>query len=148
MDALFWTGLILGGLIGVVFDLWRRPLDRLLDRRLGQRAASRAEVLAKRVEAGAGGLRDYLVEVILQTTLVGALIGILSGLAFGLNSGLSYAISGRSYDHWRWLFAVLTTVGQALAIGGAAYIVRLAADALAVARRLNRIEPEAKAETE
>ncbi|GAA2153483.1 hypothetical protein FHX52_1726 [Humibacillus xanthopallidus] len=70
-------------------------------------------------------------EVILQTTLISSLIGIVSGVFFALGN-FAYSTSLPRFSG-----PVLTTAGQVLAIGGAAYIVRVAGDALVVARRLN-----------
>lgn len=131
MDSEFWFGLLLGGLLGVAFDLFKRPLDRLLDRRLAHRTATRAEAIEAQVKANSGSLRDYLVEVILQTTLIGSLIGIFSGILFGLGN-LAYSTGLPQLTG-----SMLTTGGQIFAIGGGAYIVRVAGDALVVARRIN-----------
>ena len=90
-------------------------------------------------------LRDYLVEVILQTTLVGSLVGILAGIAFGLSGALSFVVTDR-FEDYRWLLAGLNSLGQLLSIAGAAYIVRMASDALAVARKLNP-SPQTQEET-
>lgn len=139
MDGVFWIGLLLGGLAGAAFDLWKRPLDRLLDRRLEHRTNSRIDLLAQRAQASPDGLRVYLVEVILQTTLIGSLIGILVGLMYVANQGLSYFIAGQGQDlrEYLWIIGTLAIIGQVLSILGAGYIVRIAGDALSVSRRLN-----------
>lgn len=124
MDWTFWAGLILGALLGIAGDLWKRPLDRLLDRRLDHRTTRRGDPLVEDLRRDRHALRDYLVEVILQTTLVGSLIGILSGIAFTV---------GNIGFYNRAIF----TIGQLIAVIGAMYIVRIAGDGLAVARRVN-----------
>ncbi|MGW2617252.1 hypothetical protein [Streptomyces sp. NPDC001500] len=136
MDTIFWLGLVLGAVFGVGVDLWKRPLDRLLDRRLERRTQRRGEVLAQRTQQDRSALRDDLVEVILQTTLVGSLIGILAGIAFGVTNLLAW-MHPESHAV-RTLNAVLSAVGQILSIIGAGYIVRIAGDALAVARRVSQ----------
>ena len=123
--------------MGAALDLWKRPLDRLLDRRLDQRTTVRVETIAAQVRQDPGRLRDYLVEVILQTTLVGSLIGIIAGVLYGLNSALSYFGGSQGYEQYRWLLGALVVAAQMLSIVGAFYIVRMAGDALTVARRLN-----------
>lgn len=131
MDAVFWLGILIGGMVGTALDLWKRPLDRLLDRRLDKRNLGRVEQLAANVKNDRHSLRDYLVEVILQTTLIGSLVGILAGLCFAVGQGLSAlgGAGGRIQD-------ALFLAGQLLSILGAWYIVRVAGDALAVARKV------------
>ncbi len=75
MNAIFWLGLILGGVVGLGVDLWKRPLDRLLDRRLRARTSTRAGKLSKRLENDRQSLRDFLMVQILETTLVGSSAG-------------------------------------------------------------------------
>src|SRR5260370_11301370 len=79
MNAIFWVGLVLGGVVGLGVDLWKRPLDRLLDRRLDARTSTRAVQLSKRLANDRQGLRDFLMVQILETTLIGSLGAILSG---------------------------------------------------------------------
>ena len=140
----FWLGLMLGGLVGLAFDLWKRPLDRLLDRRLEHKSTLRSRQLALAAQHDRQYLRNYLTEVILQTTLVGALVGILAGIAFAISNSLSWAFGS---DH-RGLFIGLSVLGQGLSIVGAVYIVRMAGDALSLARSVNPTpssEPAAEA---
>lgn len=136
MDAVFWLGLVLGGLVGTGLDLWKRPLDRLLDRRLEQRSTVRATRLAEAAQQDRQYLRNYLTEVILQTTLIGSLVAILAGIAFGLSNVLVW-ILGPDASDYRNLFIALGLVGQGLSIVGAGYIVRMAGDAISVARTVN-----------
>ncbi|WP_093584964.1 hypothetical protein [Geodermatophilus amargosae] len=136
MDGIFWLGVVCGGLFGLGVDLWKRPLDRLLDRRLEHRASARATAIAQVLAHDRQALRDYLTEVILQTTLVGSLLAILSGIFFGVSSGISFMVSGQDFAPWRPFLATLTVLGQLVAVIGAVYIVRMAGDALTVARKL------------
>lgn len=140
MDRVFWLGLVLGAvfgaILGVGMDLWKRPLDRLLDRRLEHRTSMRGEALLRHLEQDRQALRDHVVEVILQTTLVTSLIGILAGIAFGASN--LFAWVHPADDEFRAFAATLSTLGQILAVIGAVYIVHMAGDALAVARRVSQ----------
>jgi hypothetical protein len=135
MDGTFWLGLVLGGFVGLAVDLWKRPLDRLLDHRLEQRTTARSTTITQRLVNDRQALRDYLTVVILQTTLVGSLLGIVSGILFGVSNGLSFLVPVGDFQKWRPVQGTLTVVAQLIAVVGAAYIVRMAGDALTVARK-------------
>ena len=125
MDGLFVIGLVLGGLFGLAVDLWKRPLDRVLDRRVENRTSTRAQELSTRLANDRQGLRDFLMVQILETTLIGSLAAIMSGVLFAA-SNISFAMVGRT----------LATVGQIVAIVAAGMIVRIASDAISVARKV------------
>jgi hypothetical protein len=98
-------------------------------------ARRRATKLAADLAQSPSKLRDYLVEVILQTTMIGSVTGILAGIFFGIANGLAWT-DWTSDDPWRLLISSLTVLGQAASIFGAMWIVRLAMEALTVARQL------------
>ncbi|MFD4629290.1 hypothetical protein ACFVYR_05245 [Streptomyces sp. NPDC058284] len=139
MDQLFWGGLVLGAVFGVGVDLWKRPLDRLLDRRLEHRTVTRTENLARQLRQDRGALRDYLVEVILQTTLIGSLIGLLAGIMFSVGTLAIWVNPDPAADS---VNIALSVVGQLLSVVGAGYIIRIAGDALTVARRVSQLRAE------
>jgi hypothetical protein len=127
MDGTFWAGAIIGAVFGLAADFWKRPFDRLLDRRLENRTSMRAEGLIRRLQQDRQGLRDFLVVQILETTLIGSLVSILSGLLFAAGSLIELDFS-----------RLLIVLGQVVAIVGAAMIVRIAGDAVTVARQVAR----------
>lgn len=137
MDAIFWLGLVLGGVVGLGVDLWKRPLDRLLDRRLDARTSTRATELGKRLANDRQGLRDFLMVQILETTLIGSLGAILSGLLFAAPSIMYSALGLRTNDpRIAQAGVILTIVGQIVAVAAAGMIVRIASDAISVARKV------------
>ena len=135
MDGIFFAGLILGGLFGLAVDLWKRPLDRLLDRRLDTRTSVRAQKLSVRLADDRQGLRDFLMVQILETTLIGSLAAILSGVLFAV-SNFAYVL-----DSVERLGMALSVLGQIIAVVAAGMIVRIASDAISVARKV--AEPQA-----
>jgi hypothetical protein len=126
MDSTFLTGLVLGAVLGVVLDLFARPVQRLLDRRLETRTTARSERLRAELAADSSRLRDFLVLQIFETTLIGALVSIVTGLFYGVQPLLNYP---------RWM----QPFGQIAPIVGAILILRIASDAITVARS---VEPE------
>jgi hypothetical protein len=130
MDSVFFIGLVLGALVGLAVDLWKRPLDRLLDRRLENRTSKRAQDLSARLANNRQGLRDFLMVQILETTLVGSLGAILSGLAFA-GVGFAYEMDGG-----RVAGMVLQAVGQLILIAAAGMVVRIASDAISIAGKI------------
>jgi hypothetical protein len=126
MDGVFFAGLALGSILGLAVDLWKRPLDRLLDRRVENRATTRATELSARLANDRQGLRDFLMVQILETTLIGSLAGILSGILFAVtNANIGYNLE-----------RILPVLGQVIAIAAAGMIVRIASDAISVARKV------------
>jgi hypothetical protein len=136
MDAIFWLGLVLGALVGLVVDLWRRPLERALQRRLEARTTTRADEISNRLANDRQGLRDFLVVQILEISLVGSLGGILSGLMFTAPSILYSALGTDVDSSWSRLGTVFTVLGQIIAVVVAGWIVRIASDAIRVARKV------------
>jgi hypothetical protein len=135
MDGLFVIGLVLGGLFGLAVDLWKRPLDRMLDRRLENRTSSRAQELSTRLANDRQGLRDFLMVQILETTLIGSLAAIMSGVLFAASS-MNFGLVGR----------VLIIVGQLIAVVAAGLIVRIASDAISVARKVSEFNEPTSAD--
>jgi hypothetical protein len=134
MDAIFWFGLVLGALFGLVVDLWKRPLEHALQRRLEAKTTTRATQISERLANDRQGLRDFLVVQILEISLIGSLGGILSGILFTAPSVL-YAALGTDVDpSWIRLGTAFTVLGQIVAVVVAGWIVRIASDAIRIAR--------------
>jgi hypothetical protein len=130
MGTEFWAGIFLGAVVGFSGDVLGRPFHRLLDRRLEARSTARASRLEEELHRDRAALRDFLVLQVLETTLVGALVAILAGVLFAAGSFL------RDSD----LNRVLIVGGQIVSMVGAFVIVRIAGDAITVARSLRRFE--------
>jgi hypothetical protein len=128
LDAIFWVGLVLGGIIGIVLELLTRPLQRFMDRRLETRARVRGDDLRQQRVGNREAVRDFLVLQILETTLIGALTGIASGVLFGASD----LVSGNIQDQW-WQKGLIAS-GQIVAIIGGLLVFRIAGDAISIAR--------------
>jgi hypothetical protein len=151
MDTIFWAGLVLGAVAGLAVDLWKRPLDRLLDRRLENRATTRATEISKRLANDRQGLRDFLMVQILETTLIGSLGAILSGLLFTAPTIVFSAFGEGARSPVGRMALVFSVLGQMIAVVAAGMIVRIASDAISVARKVAKFhssgstdEPAAK----
>lgn len=128
MDAIFWLGLVLGGIVGIVLELSTRPLQRFLDRRLETRARLRGDNLRQQKVGNREAVRDFLVLQVLETTLIGALTGIASGVFFGASD----LVSANIQDQW-WQKG-LVVAGQIIAVIGGLLVLRIAGDAISIAR--------------
>jgi uncharacterized membrane protein YedE/YeeE len=135
MNAIFWAGLVLGAVAGLAVDLWKRPLDRLLDRRLENRTTTRATEISKRLATDRQGLRDFLMVQILETTLIGSLAAIISGLLFTAPSIVFSATTSPDVSIQR-IGMVFSVLGQVIAVAAAGMVVRIASDAISVARKV------------
>lgn len=138
MGGTFWVGLILGGIIGIVLELMSRPLQRFLDRRLETRARVRGDQLRQEKVGNREAVRDFLVLQILETTLVSALTGIASGVLFGVGDLVNYPIQ----DMW-WQKGFITA-GQVVAVIGGLLVLRIAGDAISIARAASGRKPKEK----
>jgi hypothetical protein len=136
MDATFWIGLVLGGIIGIILELLTRPLQRFLDRRLETRARVRGDDLRRQKVGNREAVRDFLVLQILETTLIGALTGIASGILFGASD----LVSANIQDQW-WQRG-LVAAGQIVAIVGGLLVLRIAGDAISIARAASERKPK------
>lgn len=103
-----------------------RPLQRFFDRRLETRSQVRGEQLRQERVGNREAVRDFLVLQILETTLIGAITAIASGVMFGAGNLVPY----RDQVVQR----VLVTTGQVIAIIGGVLILRIAGDAISIAR--------------
>jgi MFS family permease len=128
MDATFWVGLVLGGIVGIILELLTRPLQRFLDRRLETRARVRGDELRQQKVGNREAVRDFLVLQVLETTLIGALTGIASGVLFGASD----LVNANIQDQW-WQKGLIAA-GQIVAILGGLLVLRIAGDAISIAR--------------
>lgn len=135
MDATFWLGLLLGGIIGIVLELSTRPLQRFLDRRLETRARVRGDNLRQQKVGNREAVRDFLVLQVLETTLIGALTSIAAGIFFGASD----LVSGNIQD--QWLQKGLVAAGQVIAVIGGLLVLRIAGDAISIARAASDRKP-------
>ncbi len=136
MDATFWVGLVLGGIIGIILELLTRPLQRFMDRRLETRARVRGDDLRQQKVGNREAVRDFLVLQILETTLIGALTGIASGVLFGASD----LVSANVQDQW-WQKGLIAS-GQIVAIIGGLLVFRIAGDAISIARAASGRKPK------
>jgi predicted PurR-regulated permease PerM len=117
--------LLIGGVVGAVLGIFAqfltRPLERLLDRRLETRRTVRANRLLSEVARDRQGLRDFLMLQVLETTLVGALTGSATALYFGVVGLIGFSNT-------------LTAIGNFIPLIGAVIVIRIAGDAISVAR--------------
>jgi hypothetical protein len=134
MDATFWVGLLLGGIVGIILELLTRPLQRFLDRRLETRAQFRGDELRQQKVGNREAVRDFLVLQVLETTLVGALTGIASGILFGASDLVNVE------DQW-WQRG-LVVAGQIVAVVGGLLVLRIAGDAISIARAASGRKPK------
>jgi lipid-A-disaccharide synthase-like uncharacterized protein len=136
VDATFWIGLVLGGVIGIVLELLTRPLQRFLDRRLETRSQLRGDDLRRQKVGNREAVRDFLVLQVLETTLIGALTGIGSGVLFGVSDLVNWNIQ----DQW-WQKG-LVVAGQIVAVVGGLLVLRIAGDAISIARAASERKPK------
>jgi hypothetical protein len=103
-----------------------RPLQRFFDRRLETRSQVRGEQLRQERVGNREAVRDFLVLQILETTLIGAITGIASGVMFGAGNLVPYQD--------QVVQRVLVTSGQVIAVIGGVLVLRIAGDAISIAR--------------
>lgn len=126
MNSTFWIGLILGAVFGIVLEFMSRPLQRFLDCRLETRAQVCGEQLRQEKSEIERQFRDFLVLQVLETTLIGALAGIGSGVMFGASTLVP--VEDDAFQR------LLVNAGHVIAVIGAVLVLRMAGDAITIAR--------------
>jgi hypothetical protein len=122
MTGIFWLGIALGAVAGIILEFMARPIQRFADRRIETRARVHGEKLRREKAGNREAIRDFLVLQILEISLITAITGIVSGVLF---AAASYPAAFSSK------FAI---AGQLVAITGGIIILRIAGDAILIAR--------------
>lgn len=125
VDSSFWLGAVVGAIFGVFAQFLVRPVERLLDRRLETRTTKRSLRLRTEVAQDPQRLRDFLILQILETTLVGALAASGTAVYFGVIALIGFTDP-------------LSAAGQIIPLLGAVIIIRIASDAISVARFIRK----------
>jgi hypothetical protein len=124
VDSIFWLGAVVGAVLGVLVQFLVRPLERFLDRRLEARTTIRSRRLSEEVAQDRQRLRDFLMLQVLETTLVGALTASGAAVYYGVVSLIGFS-------------EALSAGGQAIPLIGAVIVIRIASDAISVARSVD-----------